>query len=72
MSKSEIKPGLYKHKKGTLYEVLSIGRDCTEPTRILVVYKSLEEGEFPKGTVWIRRIQEFRVRFTRQEIPNAF
>ena len=49
-----VKPGVYKHYKGNLYEVLAVARH-TETEEELVVYNALY-GE--RGT-WVRPLQMF-------------
>jgi len=48
MSELTIEPGLYRHYKGGLYEVLHLARH-SETEEQLVVYRSLSEGG-----VWVR------------------
>jgi len=57
----EPKPGeIYEHFKGGDYEVLDIARDCENPSKKVVVYKSLyEHEEYPRGTVWTRSLDDF-------------
>jgi hypothetical protein len=53
--------GVYRHFKGEerLYRVKRIARDCDNPEKKVVVYENLYEGDFPKGTCWIRELEEF-------------
>jgi hypothetical protein len=56
------KPGeKYRHFKGEdkIYEIIAIARDCDNPERMSVIYKSLYEGEYPVGTIWRRSLEEF-------------
>jgi hypothetical protein len=56
------KPGeKYRHFKGKdkVYEIIAIARDCDNPDRKDVVYKSLYDGKFPFGTIWRRSLEEF-------------
>lgn len=57
--KNEIPLGKYKHFKGKMYEVLSVARDCENPKKKLVVYKALYEGDFPRGQIWVRQLEDF-------------
>jgi hypothetical protein len=43
----------WKHFKGNEYEVVCLARDCEEPERLLVVYRSM------KGDVWVRPLFDF-------------
>ena len=56
-----IKPGIYKHRKGGLYEVVSIGK-CSETLKEKVIYRSLQASH--EGEVWVRPIAEWQERFT--------
>lgn len=51
---NNVKPGVYKHYKGNLYEVLAVARH-TETEEELVVYNALY-GE--RGT-WVRPLEMF-------------
>lgn len=51
---NNVKPGVYKHYKGNLYEVLAVARH-TETEEELVVYNALY-GE--RGT-WVRPLDMF-------------
>lgn len=44
---------LWKHFKGNVYIISDIARDCEEPGRFLVVYRSM------KGDVWVRPLENF-------------
>lgn len=44
-----INPGIYQHYKGGRYRVLTTCLNSEDPTEILVVYISLQDG-----TVWAR------------------
>ncbi len=56
----EIKKGqVYKHCKGKKYLIEAVARDSSSCEVVVVVYKSLEDSEFPKGTIWIRNLDEF-------------
>lgn len=54
-----MKLGIYKHFKGGLYEVITIGKLTDDPKVELVVYKQLYHSDYPKGTVWIRNREDF-------------
>lgn len=49
-----MKLGKYKHYKGNLYEVIDVARYSEDHMQEFVVYKSLYEGDYPYGQVWIR------------------
>ena len=50
----------YKHFKGDVVEIICIARDCESPERKYVVYRHPEETKnFPKGTIWIRELNDF-------------
>lgn len=51
--------GIYRHRSGNLYEVLMIARNSNDCDQEIVVYKSLENSDFPSGTVWVRTLKEF-------------
>ncbi len=55
----EVEKGTYRHFKGGEYEVLGVGYH-SESVEKMVVYQSLyDNGDFPKGTVWIRPLELF-------------
>jgi len=54
------KPGIYKHAKGGLYGVTSVGK-CSETLEERVVYRSLQANV--EGEVWVRPLKEFQERF---------
>jgi hypothetical protein len=68
MSLDNIEPGIYKHKNGNKYEVLMIGYNSNDCDQRLVIYKSLEDSDFPAGTIWVRTLKEFSTpgRFTKE------
>jgi hypothetical protein len=50
----------YRHFKGGEYEIICIAKDCDNPEKKFVVYKSLySKNDFPEGTIWIRELSEF-------------
>ena len=50
----EVIPGIYKHFKGGMYEVLFVANHSEEPHEEFVVYRSLD-----KGRVWVRSLTMF-------------
>jgi hypothetical protein len=62
MRKDIVVGGLYRHFKGPdkVYRVLRIAYDCDNPKKEIVVYEQLYESkDFPRGTVWVRPLEEF-------------
>lgn len=54
-----VSPGIYKHYKGNLYEVLSLAVH-SETLEMMVVYKPLYKSpDFPDGTLWVRPLSMF-------------
>ena len=54
--------GIYRHFKGEekIYRVLSVARDCENPSKEMVVYEQLyETKDFSKGTIWARELSDF-------------
>jgi len=51
--------GIYEDRKGGLYELLAIARNSNDCKQQMVVYKSLQNSDFPKGTIWIKTKTEF-------------
>jgi hypothetical protein len=49
----DLRPGIYKHFKGPLYEVFFVA-EHSETKETFVVYESLE-----KGTMWVRPVAMF-------------
>lgn len=49
-----LKPGIYKHFKGGLFQVFFVGRSSEDRSQEFVVYKSQE-----KGFIWIRPLTMF-------------
>ena len=60
-----VKPGIYKHTKGGLYEVVSVGK-CSETKAEQVIYRSLQANH--EGEVWVRPLSEWQERFTQFDI----
>jgi len=57
--KTEIKPGIYQHYKGNLYEVIGIGHH-SETLEIFVVYRALYDSpEFGENAIWVRPYKLF-------------
>lgn len=50
---------IYKHWKGASYLVKFVGRDSNDCHKLIVGYESLEDSDFPAGTLWIRDLEEF-------------
>ena len=49
----------YFNGEDKIYEIIAVARDCENPDKRLVIYKSLYAGEFPIGTTWFRDLVEF-------------
>jgi hypothetical protein len=57
--KEEIKPGIYQHYKGNLYEVIGIGNH-SETLEKFVVYRALYDSpEFGPNAIWVRPYKMF-------------
>lgn len=55
----KIEPGIYKHFKGNLYEVIGTAHH-TETLEEVVVYRALyDSAEFGKNALWIRPVKMF-------------
>ena len=54
----KVKPGIYRHYKGNLYNVVGVGRH-SETLEEFVVYRALYDGEFGKNSIWIRPLSMF-------------
>ena len=53
-----IEPGLYKHYKGNLYEVLFLANH-SETLEEMVVYKALYQTRFGNNSLWVRPAKMF-------------
>ena len=50
---------IYKHCKGKLYKIVALARNSDNCKQEIVVYKSLEHSDYPKGTLWTRPLEDF-------------
>ena len=59
---------IWVHRKGGRYEILHIAHSSNDCHQLLVVYKALQDSDFPAGTVWVRTLTEFLTpgRFTKE------
>jgi len=59
-----ITSGKYKHYSGKEYEVIGsalLADNGQENLKEMVVYRQLGDyGEYPKGSMWVRRVNEFK------------
>ena len=53
-----VEPGLYKHYKGNLYEVICMAHH-SETLEEMVVYKALYKTKFGESSVWVRPAKMF-------------
>ena len=53
-----IKPGIYRHYKGKLYEVINIAIH-SESLEKMVVYKALYTSDFGEDCLWVRPLSMF-------------
>lgn len=58
-SMADITPGIYRHYKGGLYEVIGVGRIEADNQEV-VIYKSMQDkGGFKAGSLWVRPLTVF-------------
>lgn len=53
-----VEPGLYKHYKGNLYEVICMAHH-SETLEEMVVYKALYKSTFGENSIWVRPAKMF-------------
>lgn len=53
-----INPGIYRHYKGKLYEVIGLVRH-SETLEEMILYKALYNGKFGKNSLWVRPARMF-------------
>jgi len=53
-----LEPGLYKHYKGKLYEVIGLAHH-SESLEEMVVYKALYTTQFGENSLWVRPVIMF-------------
>jgi len=59
MTKLLLKPGIYRHSKGKLYEVLDVAR-LEETLEPMVVYRAMYDSEeFGDQALWVRPLSVF-------------
>lgn len=61
-----IKLGLYKHFKGTIYEVIGIATH-SETQEQLVIYRPI----FDKNKLWARSLEMFTSKVDKNKYPNV-
>ena len=54
-----VEPGLYKHYKGNLYEVICLAHH-SETREQMVVYKALYKTQFGENSIWVRPAKMFQ------------
>lgn len=66
-----VQKGIYEHFKGKRYEVIGIARH-SETLEEMVIYKALYEGDFPKGSLWVRPVTMFQESITvnHKQVPR--
>lgn len=60
-SAKNLSPGLYRHFKGGIYEVVGVGKLSEEEKVEMVIYKSQETG-----VIWLRPIEMFLEKIERE------
>jgi hypothetical protein len=63
-----IEPGIYKHYKGKLYEVLYMAHH-SESMEEMIVYKALYETQFGNNSIWVRPASMFNETIVVDGIP---
>jgi hypothetical protein len=53
-----IEPGLYRHYKGNLYEVICLAHH-SETLEEMIVYKALYKTQFGENSMWVRPAKMF-------------
>ena len=53
-----VEPGLYRHYKGNLYEVICLAHH-SETLEEVVVYKALYKTQFGENSMWVRPAKMF-------------
>ena len=51
--------GVYQHRNGGCYEIVTTARSSNDCKQRVVVCRSLQDGDYPSGTVWVRTMTEF-------------
>ena len=54
-----VEPGLYKHYKGNLYEVICLAHH-SETLEQMVVYNALYKTQFGENSIWVRPAKMFQ------------
>jgi hypothetical protein len=62
----DILPGIYKHYKGKLYEVICMAHH-SETSEEMVVYKALYKTEFGNNSIWVRPAKMFEEMVTQDD-----
>jgi len=66
-----VKPGIYKHYKGKLYEVLGVGHH-TETLEPLVMYRALyDTPDFGPKPLWARPVKMFQETIVYNNLEQA-
>ncbi|MBU3896344.1 MAG: DUF1653 domain-containing protein [Nanoarchaeota archaeon] len=68
----ELKPGIYKHFKGNMYEAIGVARH-SETLEELVVYKALyDHPKYGTDSIWVRPLKMFieNVMVEGKEVPR--